>query len=160
MLNARSHRLHALAVPLDRVFMHDALGHPSAQMREHAGWDGDRRLPFFRGDLALWQSIKDAVLEIHEYSAIAGDRRRCRDRGSPRAAVETNEDKTGEVAQWPLVGANLPAFVPTPVHRLGLACPRQHTRSRAAVLSFPGQPARARCASCGQDETRCSPSLA
>ena len=46
-------RLHALAVPLDKVLMHDALGRPSAQMSEQARWDGDRRLPLFRGGLAF-----------------------------------------------------------------------------------------------------------
>jgi hypothetical protein len=59
-------RLHALAVPLDKVLMHDAFGHPSAQMSKQAGWDGDRRLPLFCCDLALRQLIKDAVIEVHE----------------------------------------------------------------------------------------------
>src|SRR6202011_4904179 len=93
------YRDHGLAVELDEMRLRQAEPLPAAQMREQPRRYRNRRRTLVRDLLATLPAVQNAAGEVDVGAADRRDRRRRRDHGRPRAAVDAEQDEPRDMAQ-------------------------------------------------------------
>jgi hypothetical protein len=104
VLEAGFDRFDRRPLPFHKVGSDDAAPSPAS----HMGYEPRRyrrgRLPLVGCAAADGQSVEDALVQIDERVTISAIRRRRSDRAGPRAGVEANQNKSGEMPERPLAG--------------------------------------------------------